>query len=96
MGQKDIIETIRREKEYLQRQFGVEEIGLFGSYARNEQTGNSDVDVLVKLKQPSYSALMGVYAYLEKLLNRRIDIVRKGPHLSGRFMSAISKDVIYV
>lgn len=96
MSQKDIIESIRREKQYLERQFGVEEIGLFGSYARNEQTESSDVDVLVKLKQPSYAALMGVYAYLEKLLNRKIDIVRKGPHLSGQFMALILKEVIYV
>jgi predicted nucleotidyltransferase len=96
MDKQAIIESIRQEKEYLNRQFGVEEIGLFGSYARNEQNEHSDIDVLVKLNRPSYKALMGVYAYLEKKLNKKIDLIRKGPHLSGKFMDMILKDVIYV
>jgi len=39
---------------------------------------------------------MGLYAYLEKKLNAKIDILRKGPHISERFLKQIHKDLIYV
>jgi len=96
MNKQDIIRTIRKEKSYLQQHFGVEEIALFGSVARDEQKIYSDVDILVSLKKPSYSLLMGLYSYLEKKLNVKIDITRKGPHISERFLKNINKDLIYV
>ena len=39
---------------------------------------------------------MGLYNYLEKKLNAKIDILRKGPHISERFLNQIRKDLIYV
>ena len=96
MNKQTIIATIKAEKPFLQEHFGVEEIALFGSYSRGEETTGSDVDILVCIKKPSYSLLMGLYAYLEKKLNTKIDILRKGPHVSERFLNHISKDLIYV
>lgn len=96
MNKDSIIEFIKAEKPYLQKQFGVEEIALFGSYARGEEKSGSDVDILVSLNRPSYSLLMGLYAYLERKLNLKIDIIRKGPHVSERFLKYINKDLIYV
>lgn len=95
MNKQTIIACITAEKPYLKEHFGVEEIALFGSYARGEEKKDSDVDILVSLKKPSYSLLMGLYVYLEKKLNSKIDITRKGPHISERFFKHISKDLIY-
>jgi predicted nucleotidyltransferase len=96
MNKQTIIESIKAEKPYLQEHFGVEEIALFGSYARGEEKADSDVDILVRINKPSYNLLMGLYAYLEKKLNTKIDITRKGPHISERFLTQINKDLIYV
>ena len=96
MDKRTIIECIKAEKPYLQKQFGLEEIALFGSFARGEETPDSDVDILVSLKKTSYSLLMGLYTYLEHKLSMKIDIVRKGPHVSERFLKYINKDLIYV
>ena len=96
MNKKSIIETLKAEKPYLQKKFGVNEIALFGSFARGEEKSESDIDLLVSLKKPSYSLLMGLYLYLEKKLNTKIDIIRKGPHVSERFLKHISKDLINV
>ena len=96
MNKQGIIHTIKTEKPYLQSEFGVKEIALFGSYARGLEQQGSDVDILVDLEKPSYSALMGVYIYLEKKLNAKVDIIRKGTHLSDKFLNQISKDLIYV
>lgn len=96
MNKFSIIESIKKEKTFLQKEFGVEEIAIFGSYARGEESAGSDLDLLVSLKQPSYSLFAGLYLYLENILGTKVDIIRKGPHLSERFLSRIHKDLIYV
>ncbi|MFY8184943.1 MAG: nucleotidyltransferase family protein [Bacteroidia bacterium] len=96
MDKQEILDTLKAEKPYLSEHFGLEEIALFGSFTRNAANENSDIDLLVSLKKPSYSSLMGLYIYLEKKLNNKIDITRKGAHLSQRFMQHINKDLIYV
>ncbi len=46
LTKKDIFQTIKENKEII-KSFGVKEIGLFGSYVRNQQTKESDIDILV-------------------------------------------------
>ena len=59
------------------KEFGVEEIGLFGSYAKNTQTENSDVDILVKIKksEQTFDNYMGLKFFLENLLKKNVDLV---------------------
>ena len=94
--ENDILEIIRREKPLLEKEFGVTEIALFGSHARGNAGRDSDVDVLVTLTEPQYSILARLLIYLEKKLNKKVDLIRKGPHLSERFFKIIGKDIIYV
>ena len=49
---RSIINTLRKAKPYLERRYRVREIGIFGSYARNEQGPESDLDILVDLDEP--------------------------------------------
>lgn len=96
MNREQIISTLKNDKPLLSEQFGVEEIALFGSYARNEQTAGSDIDILVKIKKPEYNLLMGVQRFLEERFKNKIDIVRVGKHLTPSFYSIIGNDIIYV
>jgi len=96
MKKDEIINTLQSEKLFLKENYGVVSIGLFGSYAKGIEKQDSDVDFLVEFKEPSYSLLMGLYSYLENKLNSKIEIVRKGPHLSDRFLNTIKNDLIYV
>ncbi|MGQ0828256.1 MAG: nucleotidyltransferase family protein [Bacteroidota bacterium] len=95
MKKHNIIELLRSEKKTLTSKFGVEEIGVFGSYARGEETSDSDVDILITFKKPSFDSLMGAYLYLEKVLNKKVDLVTKHKHLSSRFLKIIEKEIIY-
>ncbi len=47
---ESILGFLRTNKAYIQEHFGIEKIGLFGSYARNEQTAKSDIDILIPKK----------------------------------------------
>jgi hypothetical protein len=47
LSKNDIINLIKAEKSFLKENFGVVNIGLFGSYAKDQQTPDSDIDLLV-------------------------------------------------
>lgn len=96
MKKDEIINTLQIDKQFLKDNFGVVTIALFGSYAKGQENPDSDVDFFVEFKEPSYSFLMGLYSYLENKLNSKIEIVRKGPHVSERFLNNIKNDLIYV
>ncbi|KQB40663.1 hypothetical protein B6A10_14100 [Flavobacterium sp. L1I52] len=96
MRKEEIITSLLTEKQFLKDNFGVVSIALFGSYAKGLEDAESDVDFLVEFKEPSYSFLMGLYAFLENKLKAKIEIVRKGPHVSQRFLDTIKNDLIYV
>ena len=87
---------LRADKEFIQKNFGVRSLALFGSYARNEQSQDSDVDFLVELTEPKATFLFGIMEYLEKKLGKKVDVIRVGPHLTERFLSVVNKDLIYV
>ncbi|WP_367752899.1 nucleotidyltransferase domain-containing protein [Flavobacterium sp. WC2421] len=96
MKKDEIINVLQKDKQYLKENYGVVTIALFGSYAKGLENPESDVDFFVEFNKPSYSILMGLYSYLEDKLNSKIEIVRKGPHISDRFFNSIEKDLIYV
>jgi uncharacterized protein len=96
MKKDEIINALQTDKQFLKDNYGVVTIALFGSYAKGMENQESDVDFIVEFKEPSYSLLMGLYSYLENKLNSKIEIVRKGPHLSDRFLKNIQNDLIYV
>jgi predicted nucleotidyltransferase len=96
MKKNEIIDTLQTDKQFLNDNYGVVSIALFGSYAKGLENKDSDIDFIVEFKEPSYSLLMGLYSYLEHKLNSKIEIVRKGPHLSNRFLNNIKNDLIYV
>jgi predicted nucleotidyltransferase len=95
LTKEKILETLRHNKPFFEKELGVISIGLFGSYAKGKQLADSDVDILVELDEPSWTKLCGVWSVLEKQLNSKIDLVRKGPHLRERFMKTVETEIIY-
>jgi len=54
---REILHLLEKNRETI-KSFGVTEIGVFGSVARDEQTEKSDVDVLVELEKETFDAYM--------------------------------------
>ena len=62
----------------LARRFGVAELAVFGSFARDRATDDSDLDVLVRFDGPiHWERYFGAQFYLEDLLVRSVDLVTK-------------------
>ena len=76
MNRDDVLDILRTHKPTLAERFGVTELALFGSFARDEANDESDVDVLVRYDGPATSrSYFGVQFYIEDLLGRRVDLV---------------------
>ena len=50
MTKNDILQKLTQEEEYIQKTYEVDKIGLFGSYAKDQQTPNIDIDIYTKPK----------------------------------------------
>ncbi|KKU68534.1 MAG: hypothetical protein UX89_C0003G0036 [Parcubacteria group bacterium GW2011_GWA2_47_16] len=94
------LETIKRKiaenKEYLLKTYGVEEIGVFGSFARGDQNAESDIDISVELNHDKVPVglfeFAGMQFYLEDLLGRKVDLVTKTgikPMIKDRILSQL-------
>ena len=95
MTSSEIIGFLREDLPYLEKEFGVISIGLFGSYAKGRQGPNSDVDLLVELKEPRFDSLAGLQFYLEDKIGEPIELIRKRPNLSERFLNRIESHINY-
>jgi len=98
MTTKDyILTTISTNKKELSR-LGIRKIGLFGSYARDEQSHKSDIDILIDFEPDyeNYDNYMAICDILEQLFkNERVEIVTKNG-LSPYIGPKILNEVVYV
>ncbi|MEA2047521.1 MAG: nucleotidyltransferase family protein [Campylobacterota bacterium] len=75
MTTNELIIKLKNIKNELREQFGIEEIALFGSYARGEATEESDVDIaIMKIKTKDYFKRIEAKYYLENFLHKKVDI----------------------
>lgn len=96
-NQIKLIDTLKLQKEFLKRNFNVKEIWLFGSYARNEQTELSDIDLLVDFYEPIGWYVVDLKDYLEVTLNHKVDLVLKeGISRNERLWASVQEDLLYV
>ncbi len=93
---QDILRFLAQNKAELDRRFGVRRIGLYGSYASGTQRADSDVDLVVELREPKFDDLAGLHIYLEQALGCRVDIRRLSKSLRTPFVQRIEKDARYV
>lgn len=79
----------------LEKQYVVSELGLFGSYVRNEQNDQSDLDVLVDFKKPIGIEFIDLANLLEKELDLKVDLVSRNG-IKPKYFSAIQSEIVYV
>lgn len=97
MTTKENILAILKSNKVKLTKFGIKEVGLFGSYSRNEQVKDSDIDLLVDFdpEKENLDNFMSVCNLLENVFkNHKIEIVTKNglsPHI-GPF---ILNEVVY-
>ncbi|HEX6982713.1 MAG TPA: nucleotidyltransferase family protein [Balneolaceae bacterium] len=79
------------------REFGVAKLGLFGSYSKDEQTSDSDIDILVEFREgkKTYDNFIELAFFLEDILNKKVDLVTRASIVSW-LLPDIEKHIQYV
>ncbi len=92
---QDILKALDQNKSHLRR-LGVRRIGLFGSFVRDEQRPNSDIDLLVEFEsgRKTFDTFMELSFFLEEILEHRIELVT-AESLSPYLGPYILKEVEY-
>jgi predicted nucleotidyltransferase len=92
----EIRQIIQAQKPYLAAEYGVREIGIFGSYVRGEQRADSDLDILIELERPArinLIELVELELYLSQVLGIKVDLVIK-ENLKPRIGERILEEAI--
>ena len=96
MNRDEVLDMLRTHKPTLVERFGVTELALFGSFARDQATDGSDVDILVRFDAPpDWRRYFGAQFYLEGLLGRRVDLSTDG-EVRGEIRPYVKRDAIDV
>jgi len=93
---EEIQQILKAQKPYLAQEYGIAEIGVFGSYVRGEQQPDSDVDILIELERPPRISLIGLVEleyYLSDVLGVKADLAIK-KNLRKRIGSRILSEVV--
>ena len=92
----DTLWILREHENVIVKHFGVKKVGVFGSFARGEVQGDSDVDILVEFQegQKTFGNYMELKFYLEGLFGREVDLVIETA-IKPRLREHILKEDVY-
>lgn len=93
----EILHFLKQNKQFFKENYGCLKIGLFGSYARNEQTNESDIDILV-LYEPNtknlYEKEIALKTFIYERFNKKVDICSE-KWIKPIFKELVIKETIY-
>ena len=93
---QDILASLKKIKGEVAKEYSVKTIGVFGSVARNEQTGESDIDLLVEFSKPvGFVTFMRLENFLSEQLGKQVDLVTSDS-LKPVIRQDVLSEVIYV
>ena len=93
---QDILASLKKIKGEVEKEYSVKTIGVFGSVARNEQTGESDIDLLVEFSKPvGFVTFMRLENFLSEQLGKQVDLVTSDS-LKPVIRQDVLAEVIYV
>ena len=97
LTEEQILSFIKTHKDDFHERYGVHRIGLFGSFARKEQTEASDVDIAIEMEpeKKNIHNFLAFKRHLEKELGRKVDLGIESA-LKPAARKFIEKEIVYV
>ena len=92
---QEVQSALQRSKPFLLANYPIESLAIFGSYARNEQLAESDVDIMVAFNGKIGLRFVDLAEEIEQLLGLRVDLVSRDG-VKERYYETIKPDLIYV
>ena len=94
MTKNDLLSYLKKRYPEFHDRYQVEKIGLFGSYARDEATKDTDRDIFVTMK-PDLFDMIAIKEQIEHDHNVKVDIIREHKNIKPLFLEMIHKNLIY-
>ncbi len=91
----EIRKQLGKHRDYLFQAYPIKSIAIFGSYARKENTGDSDLDILVEFNDKIGIRFIDLADEIESIVGLKVDLVSRNGIKKG-YLSAIDPDLIYV
>ncbi|HZF70924.1 nucleotidyltransferase family protein [Sulfuricurvum sp.] len=91
----EILVKLRELKPMLAERYALTKLGIFGSFARNDASEVSDIDVVVEM-EGKFRSYLEVQELLEQSLSHKIDLIRLHDHMRPRFKNRILQEALYV
>ena len=92
----EVLQILTNQKSSLLEAYQITRLGIFGSYARCQQTDDSDIDVLVEYENaPTLYKIIELRDYLSELFSVKVDVVTKNG-LKERIRERVLAEVIYL
>ncbi|MDF1581164.1 MAG: nucleotidyltransferase family protein [Desulfuromonadales bacterium] len=96
MSKQDILDIIRQLQAEMANRYGVDRMGLFGSFARGEECCDSDIDILVSFRRDiDLFEFVDLKEYLQERLDHKVDLVMESA-LKPTIGKRIRAEVEYV
>lgn len=95
VNKEHITKALKDNKLDLSARYHLKSIGIFGSFTREDFRDDSDIDILIDYDQPIGIEFIDLAEELEKILNRKVDLVSKNG-VKPKYFDEIKKDLIYV
>jgi len=95
IDKKEIESILKKHRTFLKESYFVERIGLFGSFIKDEQTLESDIDIIVEFNGSVGWKFFTLKDFLEEILGRKVDLVTKNS-LRDEMKADILNQVIYI
>jgi predicted nucleotidyltransferase len=95
LSRETILRQLKNHLSQFERLYGVTKIGVFGSAARDDLRQDSDIDVVVEMKEPDLFYLVHIKETLEKDLHRHVDIIRYRDSMNRYLKARIDKEACY-
>lgn len=96
MKRKKILKILKDFKRQNYEKYGILNLGIFGSVARNSDSADSDIDILIETSKVDLYMFVHLKEELEDLFGVKVDIVRYRERMNNYLKKRIDEDAIYV
>jgi predicted nucleotidyltransferase len=96
LGQMELRALLKTFKEQNAGKYHILALGYYGSYARNQATEDSDVDVVFDTDEPNLFTASAMRLDLEELLQRPVGLVRLRGLTDTGFKARVESEAVYV
>ncbi|HEX9274124.1 MAG TPA: nucleotidyltransferase family protein [Candidatus Binatia bacterium] len=92
---EEVLRILEREKPELMRRYGLKRLALFGSYAREDQREDSDVDIMVEIEPSVGLGFVDLADRIEDALGIRTEVVSRRA-IKPRYWEIIKEELVDV